>query len=397
METKHPRYRYAKTRTREGKRRNPLTWEAFVEPPKLVMDRGFTGHEHLDLFELVNMNGRIYDPVIGRFLSADPYSQMPEHTQGLNRYSYCMNNPLSFTDPSGYSMSDAGFASFISTIVGFVVMAGITVASLGTAAPLMVAVIAGAAVRFTGGVLNALMSGANFSQALGAGMMAGTKGAFISAATSMIGSMWANSAKFVHLAIRSAAHGVFYGGLNLIQGGRFELGLMSGFFSSMGMGGMSNILGNNTLAYGIIGAAIGGTAESLGGGKFANGAVTGAFIGLFNHGMHPQTGTNPKPLASEQRAELLKKTNNAIWMERIRQAKYNPDLDIVGEGPKRGSYDLNVTGTPEKTFLGYDNYYTAGECEFTCGNTTVNASAIYTPSANPSSNFGTFFYDFNPS
>ncbi|PJB57803.1 MAG: hypothetical protein CO098_10705, partial [Bacteroidetes bacterium CG_4_9_14_3_um_filter_41_19] len=239
-----------------------------------------------DLFELVNMNGRIYDPVIGRFLSADPYSQMPEHTQGLNRYSYCMNNPLSFTDPSGYSMSDAGFASFIGMMAAIVVTAAVTVASYGTAAPLMVAVLAGAAAMFSGAVVGALMSGANFSQALGAGMMEGTKGAFISAATYGIGSMWANSAKFVHLAIRSIGHAVFNGGMRLIQGGRFEHGFFSGFFSSMGMGGMSNILGNNTLAYGIIGAAIGGTAESLGGGKFANGAVTGAFVGLFNHGMH---------------------------------------------------------------------------------------------------------------
>ncbi len=64
--------------------------------------RGFTDHEHLDDFALVHMNGRIYDPVLGRFLSADPFIQFPESTQGLNRYSYTHNNPLSFTDPSGY-------------------------------------------------------------------------------------------------------------------------------------------------------------------------------------------------------------------------------------------------------------------------------------------------------
>jgi len=330
-----------------GKRRNPLTWEAFVEPPRLIMDRGFTGHEHLDLFELVNMNGRIYDPVIGRFLSADPFSQMPEHTQGLNRYSYCMNNPLSFTDPSGYSMSDAGFASFISTMVGFVVMAGITVASLGTAAPLMVAVLAGAAARFTGGVLNALMSGANFSQALGAGMMEGTKGAFISAATNCIGSMWANSAKFIHLAIRSAAHGVFYGGLNLIQGGRFELGLISGFFSSIGLGSMTKYLGDNTLAYGVVGAAIGGTAEALGGGKFANGAVTGAFIGLFNDAMH-QVQTEIKHVKSMSGKWDWKELNDdlraQVIIDNLKEWDYtrDPELsDFFTNSPKSPSININ--------------------------------------------------------
>ena len=63
--------------------------------------RGFTGHEHLDALALVHMNGRVYDPELGRFLSADPFVQYP-HSQGLNRYSYALNNPLSFTDPSGY-------------------------------------------------------------------------------------------------------------------------------------------------------------------------------------------------------------------------------------------------------------------------------------------------------
>ncbi len=64
--------------------------------------RGFTDHEHLDDFVLVHMNGRVYDPVLGRFLSADPFIQFPGSTQGWNRYTCTHNNPLSFTDPSGY-------------------------------------------------------------------------------------------------------------------------------------------------------------------------------------------------------------------------------------------------------------------------------------------------------
>lgn len=66
-------------------------------------DRGFTGHEHFDEFGLIHMNGRVYDPVIGRFLSADPYVQDPYSSQSYNRYSYVWNNPLSGTDPSGYN------------------------------------------------------------------------------------------------------------------------------------------------------------------------------------------------------------------------------------------------------------------------------------------------------
>ena len=47
------------------------------------------------------MNGRVYDPMLARFLSPDPYVQMPDYTQGFNRYSYCYNNPFKYTDPSG--------------------------------------------------------------------------------------------------------------------------------------------------------------------------------------------------------------------------------------------------------------------------------------------------------
>ena len=65
--------------------------------------RGFTGHEHLAELGLIHMNGRIYDPVIGRFLQADPIIQAPQNAQSHNRYSYVLNNPLSFSDPSGFS------------------------------------------------------------------------------------------------------------------------------------------------------------------------------------------------------------------------------------------------------------------------------------------------------
>ncbi len=64
--------------------------------------RGFTDHEHIDGVGLIHMNGRVYDPVIGRFLTPDPLVQAPNNTQSYNRYSYVFNNPLSFVDPSGY-------------------------------------------------------------------------------------------------------------------------------------------------------------------------------------------------------------------------------------------------------------------------------------------------------
>ena len=67
-----------------------------------TFDRGFCMHEHYRDFGLINMNGRMYDPVVGRMLSPDIVIQNPEYSQSYNRYSYCFNNPLRFTDPSGY-------------------------------------------------------------------------------------------------------------------------------------------------------------------------------------------------------------------------------------------------------------------------------------------------------
>lgn len=84
-----------------GRRRNPTNWTYTGVPTSFIFSRGYTGHEMLDAFGLVNMNGRMYDPVLGRMLSPDNYVSLPEHTQGYNRYTYALNNPLIITDPSG--------------------------------------------------------------------------------------------------------------------------------------------------------------------------------------------------------------------------------------------------------------------------------------------------------
>ena len=68
---------------------------------KLLFDRGYTGHEHLTSVGLIHMNGRLYDPALHRFLMPDNYIQDPFNTQNFNRYGYCLNNPLKYTDPNG--------------------------------------------------------------------------------------------------------------------------------------------------------------------------------------------------------------------------------------------------------------------------------------------------------
>ena len=62
---------------------------------------GYTGHEHLDQLELVHMNARMYDPLVGRHTSADPTVPDLGNGQSLNRYAYVLNNALMFIDPTG--------------------------------------------------------------------------------------------------------------------------------------------------------------------------------------------------------------------------------------------------------------------------------------------------------
>ena len=100
------RYFVNKENGNELSGQNDLSW----------MQRGFTGHEHIKELDLINMssevrsrtlymsgNGRMFDPLLGRFLSPDPYVQSPDRTKNFNRYAYAINNPLMFTDPSGES------------------------------------------------------------------------------------------------------------------------------------------------------------------------------------------------------------------------------------------------------------------------------------------------------
>ncbi len=97
-----------------GRRRNPQTLS--YDNVTTSFDRGYTLHEHYDDFGLINMNGRLYDPLVGRMLSPDIVIQDEQNSQAYNRYSYCFNNPLRFTDPSGY-ISVGGFRNRTNTLL----------------------------------------------------------------------------------------------------------------------------------------------------------------------------------------------------------------------------------------------------------------------------------------
>ena len=132
----------------------------------LGLYRGYTGHEMLPGFELINMGGRMYDPVVARFLSCDNFVQEPTNSQNFNRYSYCFNNPLKYKDPDGqfawilvgaaigaacnitYQAIEGNLNSFGDVLVAGAIGAGagaITAATYGTASGAIAGTFVGAA------------------------------------------------------------------------------------------------------------------------------------------------------------------------------------------------------------------------------------------------------------
>ncbi|OAV66206.1 Cell wall-associated polypeptide CWBP200 [Bacteroidales bacterium Barb6XT] len=152
-----------------------------------ITSRGYTSHEHIEEIGLINMNARLYDPLIGRFFSPDP-KMMDGETQALNRYSYAMNNPFAYTDPSGE------FATLAAVIVGAVV--GAVAAGAATAATLAKSGASASEMAWKipvatiiGGVAGALGGGIGGAMyAAGGVALAALSGVASTAATSLVGS-----------------------------------------------------------------------------------------------------------------------------------------------------------------------------------------------------------------
>jgi len=95
--------------------------------------------------------------------------------------------------------------------------------------------------------------------------------------------LWSSAKKGAQF-LRAAAHGLSRGIISMAQGGTFKSGFASGFTSSFFSPGTS-LGGTGTGGFSLrttIAGIVGGTASALGGGKFANGAVSGAFVHMFN-------------------------------------------------------------------------------------------------------------------
>jgi RHS repeat-associated protein len=275
---------------RHGSWRHDLT----LEIPTLT-NRGFTGHEHVDSLGIIHMNGRIYDPELGRFLSADPTIQNPFNSQSHNRYSYVLNNPLKYTDPSGYFFKSLmrGFHKFMKRYGRVVVAIGAAWVTGGVAYG-----VAYGLVGSSYGVLAVAASGAVGGFVAGY-VTSGTKqGAFKGA---VVGAFSAVFAHAIGSAVKDGSmaeafgeyagaaantfHGISQGTISAAAGGDFKSGFLGAFIGhAAGAGAISKIQGGGAKIFArtMIAAVAGGVAAKLGGGKFANGAVSAAFSHLFN-------------------------------------------------------------------------------------------------------------------
>ena len=219
----------------------------------------FTGQELDDETELYYYGARYYDPAIGRFISADSIVPDFSDPQTLNRYSYCRNNPIIFTDPNGH------VAWFVPILIGAAV-GGVTSAIMGQDIGI--------------GMLTGAITGAIFG---------GIGGAIKEAAVESI------TAK---VALHAYA-GAFAGGFNTaFTGGDVGINALTGGISGgLGMAAghyLPNEFGYQLAGRTAVGGISGGLAAEMYGGDFgqgfARGAETAAIGFLCNEAAHKKDG-----------------------------------------------------------------------------------------------------------
>ena len=249
--------------------------------------RGYTQHEHIDRMGLIHMNGRVFDPVIGRFLSADPIIQSPSNSQSYNRYSYTINNPLKYTDPSGYSWlsrewkrTKRSWRKRRHDLVGKIAFGmfghSSTVRNIGTALGCM---IGGPAVCASAVSANAYASGASTEAALKSGA-SGYVGAYVGGQIAGYTGGTYDAGTWQNI----LGNGLGGGTQSAINGGSFQNGFTGGAFGvafkPLGFDLFPNA--NQTWHRVAFAGLVGGTGAYISGGSFGYGAFYGGFGQYWN-------------------------------------------------------------------------------------------------------------------
>jgi RHS repeat-associated protein len=255
--------------------------------------QGFTGHEMLDSVGLIHMNGRVYDPTIGRFLSADSVIQSLGATQSINPYTYAWNDPLRYTDPSGHSLLGAIIGIVVGIIVAYFapellayygnLVYGATLTAGSTA------LITGAAAGFVGGFVGGWVSTGSLSAALMAGLVGGATGAAFAGVGNLVsqaagaGAAWSPAENVLAHAAVGCGSAVLSGG-NCGRGAAAaalsEAAVQGNFIKPASIGTWGSAVG--TAEAGLVG----GAAARIVGGNFSDGFSTAAAGYLFNSALH---------------------------------------------------------------------------------------------------------------
>ncbi|MFK2823087.1 RHS repeat-associated core domain-containing protein [Arcobacter sp. YIC-80] len=270
------------------------SWQNEVSENNALTKRGFTGHEHIKEFNLIHMNGRVYDPTLGRFLSADPHIQSPYDTQSYNRYTYVKNNPLKYTDPSGFFFKKI-FKKISRAIkridLGKSFRYGLMLGSKPVQkffvkykwAQLVGSVIAGAFAGPDGSAFWAMyltdIQGGSYGDIVKSGTIAYAS-AYVA---NQIGGRYGHDTSYlngsaIEATKKSIAHGLSRALFAKIQNQDTTAQFWSGFVAS----GFATPKSLGFYKGTAITMVVSGTTSQVSGGKFANGAVTGAFIHMYN-------------------------------------------------------------------------------------------------------------------
>ncbi|MFZ4454997.1 MAG: FG-GAP-like repeat-containing protein [Bacteroidales bacterium] len=255
-----------------GARRDPNNWAQKDTRVKWVVNRGYTGHEHLDAFGIINMNGRVYDPLTAMFMSPDPYVQSPDNWLNYNRYGYCYGNPFKYTDPSGEWF--------------FTALLGVICPPLAGLGAVIDAACWGATIGAAGYTIGCIVNGGGWSSsgfwsAVGMGAISGI-------ITGGIGDVFGKTGTWAHELGRAVVHGFAQGAMSAVSGGDFMQGFLSGSLASLGGHGLEKVMGRALSTAEAVGfsSLSGGIGAELSGGDFLKGATTGAIIGLLNQAAH---------------------------------------------------------------------------------------------------------------
>ena len=174
------------------------------------LDRGYTGHEHFEDIGIIHMNGRLYDPLLRRFLNADGNIQDPNNTQNYNKYGYVLNNPLMYNDPSGEFF-------FLPFLIGI---------GLGQFfAGVLSAIIVGAAI---GAAMYAVQAAISGNWSWGAFGMSILVGAITTVATAGLGNVFSTSGFWAAVGNGAVAGGISGGISSIINGTDFLQGIITG-------------------------------------------------------------------------------------------------------------------------------------------------------------------------